>query len=308
MSPLMFIIYVHTYNPRSVFHLNNNRCSHVLSFCTGTTALGSTGPYQHQYTITFNISGLIQKKEHPNYAELFLHVQTHNNPAQIRITSEHIQQPVTWMQPSQANGKDNSEMVEVRLVRIRLTSLASSSLWQNDSIVTFTVASTNVIRMPLKNHYQNALGLVLYMGGAPEAIEKLPTTSIKTGDHKKHSIGATAKRSTGSTPCQLQKGFTVKFSEVKGGYERIIQPDVVDIGRCIGECPHFLHHLHNPSQHAEVRNLLAFREGSASADITTASCVPTSFKPLPVMLYNDVDKRFSLGSYNELVATSCGCR
>ena len=273
-------------------------------------APGSNGPYQHQYTVTFNISGLTQRKERPNYAELFLHVQTHNNQAaQIRITSEHIQQPVTWVKPSQANGKDDSETAKVRLVRIRLTSLTRDvSLWQNDSTVTFTVASTNVVRMPLKNHYQNAVGLVLYMGGAPEAIEKLLTTSIKTGDHKKHSIGATAKRSTGSTPCQLQKGFRVRFSEVKGGYERIIQPDSVDIGKCVGECPLFLHHLHNPSQHAELRHLMTLREGSAGSGITTASCVPTSFMPLPVMIYNEVEKRISTKTYNEMVATSCGCR
>ena len=274
-------------------------------------APGSTGPYQHQYTVTFNISGLTQNKERPNYAELFLHVQTHNNQAaQIRITSEHIQQPVTWIQPSQANGKDDSEMAEVQLVRVRLTSLTrDASLWQNDSTVTFTVASTNVVRMPLKKHYQNAVGLVLYMGGAPEAIEKLPTTLIKTGDHKKHSIGATAKRSTGSTPCQLQMGFRVKFSEMKGSrYERIIQPDSVDIGRCVGECPLFLNHLHNPTEHAEVRNLLTFREGSASSEITTATCVPTSFKPLPVMTYNEGEKRFVTKIYTEMIATSCGCR
>ena len=276
--------------------------------CAGTMAPGSTGPYQHQYMITFNISGLIQKKVHPNYIELFMHVQTRNNPAQIRITSEHIQQPVTWMQPAQANGKDDAERAEVRLVRIGLTSLANGSFWQNDSTVTFTLASTNVIRMPLKNHYQNALGLVLYMGGAPEAIEKLLTTSIETRSRTMHSIGATAKRSTGSTPCQLQNGFRVRFSEVQGGYERIIRPESVDIGRCVGECPHFLHHLHNPSQHAEVRNLLAFREGSAAAEITTASCVPTSFKPLSVVIYNEADRTFSVKSYNEMVATSCGCR
>lgn len=286
-------------------------------FCADTTAV-STEPYKYQYTVTFNVSALSHKKHHPNYAELFLHVLTHDHsPAQIKIVSDQIQQPITWMQPSQASGKDDNEKAAVQSVRITLTSLTNSSLWQNGSLVTITVASTNVIRMPSENHHQTALGLVLYMGGAPEAIDELLTTPLPpaaadhtlTNQKQTYSIGATHKRSTtGSTPCQLQSGFKVKFLEVKGGYERIIQPEVVDIGKCVGECPHFLHHLHNPSQHAEVRNLLAFREGSAGADITTASCVPTSFKPLPVVVYNEADKRISTKTYKEMVATSCGCR
>lgn len=276
--------------------------------CTDTKAM-STGAYKHQYTLTFNISVLSQKKHHPNYAQLFLHVHTHQNPVQIKIVSDHLQQPLLWTQPSQSNGKDDSKMDEVKLVKITLDSLAKSSMWQNDSIVTLSVTSTNVIRMPLKNHYQTSVGLVLYMGGAPEAIDKLLTTPIPKAHHtNSHRIGATKRSTTGSTPCQLQSGFTVRFSEVKGGFERTLRPKTVDIGRCIGTCPHFLHHLHNPSEHAEVRNLLAFQEGSASSNIKTASCVPTSFKPLPVMVFNSAENRITQGTYNELVATSCGCR
>lgn len=283
--------------------------------CTDTSAV-TTEPYKHQYTITFNISGLSQKKQHPNYAELFLHVLTnHQNPAQVKVASDHIQQPVMWTQPLQASGKDDGEMPEVMLVRISLTSLTNSSLWEIDNTLTVTVASTNAIRIPSKNHHKTALGLVLYMGGAPEAIDKLLKTPIVAADqmltNKKetYSIGAANKRSTTSnTPCQLKKGFKVKFSEVKGGFEKIIHPEVVDIGKCIGQCPMFLHHLHNPSQHAEVRNLLVSREGSAGSDIATASCVPVTFKPLPVVLFNSETNTVSTSTLDELEATSCGCR
>lgn len=241
-----------------------------------------------------------------------------HNDAEIKIDSSHIQQPIVWRQSSQASTVDDSQAAEaVQSVRISLTSLSNSSLWLNDSTLTITVASTNPIRMPSGNHHQTAVGLVLYMGGAPEAIDQLLTTPIPSvatdhaSSHHKQSlgIGATRKRRvTGSTPCQVQAGFKVKFSEVKGGFERIIQPEMVDIKKCVGECPNFLHHIHNPSQHAEIRNLLAFREGSAGAEITPASCVPTSYMPLPVIVYNEADKSVSTKTHNELVAASCGCR
>ena len=279
----------------------------------------STEPYKYQYTVEFNTSMLSHKKHHPNYAELFLHVLTEggHNPAEIKIDSNHIQQPITWQQPSQASGEDDGQTAEtVQSVRISLTSLSNSSSWLNDSTLTITVTSTNPIRMPSGNHYQTAVGLVLYMGGAPEAIDQLLTTPIPSSadhtlSHHKQplGIGATRKRkATGSTPCQLQGGFKVTFKEVKGGYEEIIRPKMIDIKKCVGECPHFLHHLHNPSQHAEVRNLMHFREGSAGADVTPASCVPTNFKPLPVVLYNEADKTFSSKTLDKLIATSCGCR
>ena len=284
-------------------------------FFNAATTTASTDPYKYQYTVEFNTNVLSHKKHHPNYAELFLHVLTEggHDPAEIKIDSSHIQQPIIWSQSSQASRVDDSQTAEaVQSVRISLTSLSNSSLWLNDSTLTITVASTNPIRMPSGNHYQTAVGLVLYMGGAPEAIDQLLTTPIPsaTAHHKRSlSIGGTHKRqATGSTPCQVKAGFKVKFLEVKGGYERIIQPEVVDIKKCVGECPNFLHHIHNPSQHAEIRNLLASREGSAGTNITPASCVPTSYTPLPVVVYNPADKSISTKTYNKLVAESCGCR
>lgn len=283
----------------------------ILSSSIDVTTL-STGPYKHLYTIRFNTSGLAEK--HPNHAELFLHVHHHHSTAaQIRITSSHYQQPAVWQQHPQANGEDETAKKAQVLLRIALTSLTTGSLWKNDSILTLTVASTKPITMPSKNRHQTSVGLVLYMGGSPEAIDKLIKSPVIATSHRvmskkeTYSIGAAHKRSTGSTPCQLKKGLNIRFSEVKGGFERVLKPVVVDIGKCVGECPHFLHHLHNPSQHAEVRNLLAFREGSAS-DVTRASCVPTSFKPLPIVLYNDATKRATVETYNKMVATSCGCR
>ena len=276
----------------------------------------STKPYKYQYILEFNTNVLSHKKHHPNYTELFLHMLTKggHNPAEIKIDSSHIQQPITWQQPSQASGEDDSQTAEtVQSVRISLTSLSNSSFWLNDNTLTITVTSTNPIRMPSGNHYQTAVGLVVYMGGAPEAIDQLlrapiPSSADHTPSHH-FGMGATHKRQAiGSTPCQLQDGLIVKFLEVQGGYERIIQPETVDIKKCVGECPHFLHHLHNPSQHAEVRNLLYFQEGSVGANITPASCIPTSFKPLPVIMYNEADKSVSTETYNELVAASCGCR
>ena len=132
-------------------------------------------------------------------------MQTEASPAEIKITNEHIQEPVIW---TQRLPKDDSKIPKVQLVRISLNSLAASSLWENNSSVTLTTASTHAIRTPSKNHYQNAIGLVLYMGGAPEEIEELLDTSIVSSSLKKHaySIGAVAKRTaakrSGSTPCQ----------------------------------------------------------------------------------------------------------
>ena len=302
---------VHVYSPS--YHLCMIIAGVAITnlFClfrAVTTAAVSSGSYQHKYTTTFSISGL---PEHPNYIELFLHVQTNANPAKIKITCEHIEEPVIW---TQRLPKDDSEIPKVQLVRISLNSVAASSLWKNDSSVTLTVASTNVIRIPSKNHYQNSVGLVLYMGGAPEEIQELLDTSIVSSDLTKHaySIGAVAKRTaakrSGSTPCQLQSGFTVKFQELTAGYKNIILPKMVDIKKCVGECPHYLHRFHNPSQHAAVRNLLAFRDGSASSDITKASCVPTSFKELTVMEYNETSKGFTNKVYKKMIASSCGCR
>ena len=293
-------------------------CLILIDIIDTTTTSATSDPYRHQYTITFNTSGISQKEHHPNYAELFLHILTdHQNPAQVSIDNDHINQPIRWMQPSQASGKDDNKMPEVQLVRIALTSLTNSLLRQNDNMLTIKVASTNVIRIPSKRHYQTSLGLVLYMGGAPEAIDELLTTPIVAHHHmftnkkKTQSIGGVTdqKRSTGSTPCQLKSGFKVKFSDVKGGFERILQPEMVDIGRCVGECPNLLTHLHNPSQNAEVRNLLVSRgEGSSGVDIATASCVPVTYKPLPVVLLNSATNSITVGTYNEMVATSCGCR
>ena len=273
-----------------------------------TTAAASSGSYQHQYTATFSIRGL---PEHPNYIELFLHVQTEASPAEIKITNEHIQEPVVW---TQRLPKDDSKIPKVQLVRISLNSLAASSLWENNSSVTLTAASTHALRTPSKNHYQNAIGLVLYMGGAPEEIEELLDTSIVSSGLKKHaySIGAVAKRTaakrSGSTPCQKEDGFEVTFTDLSEKYANIITPKTVDIGKCKGDCPHLLHPFHNPSQHAEVRNFLAFREGSASSKIATASCVPISFRNLTALTYNKTSKTFVTKVYDNMIAASCGCR
>ena len=244
---------------------------------------------------------------------MFLHIlNTHQHHAQINITSGITQQPVIWKQHLQASGKDDNKMAEVLSVRIALNSLTNSSLWPNDNILTVTLASTNAIRMPSKNHHQTALGLVLYMAGSPEEIDELLTKPVpSTAGHKInkkniYGIGAFNKRS--SAPCQLQKGLKVKFSEVKGGYERILKPVTIEINKCAGECPLYLHHLHNPTQHSEVRNLLAFREGSASSDIVPASCVPVSFKKIPTIEYNKETHGIENKYLDELVATSCGCR
>lgn len=268
-------------------------------FCTDAT-VASTEPYKYQYTLTFNVGRLSHKKHHPNYAELFLHIVTDDhNPAQIKIVSNHLQQPITWTKPAlQANGSETAE------VRIHLTSLANSSLWRNSTTLTITVASTNTIRIPSENHHQTALGLVLYMGGAPEVIDELLETPI--ADHTLKQMDSNKRSTTGSTPCQLKRGFKVKFAEVKYGYDKILRPEEVDIGRCVGECPHLLHHLYNPTDHATVRNILAFQEGSGETNISTASCVPTTFKPLPVVLFNS--NGITQKVLHNMVATSCGCR
>lgn len=246
-------------------------------------------------------------QEQPTNVQLHLRVETTDKPAVIKVNTS--QQEITWQQPalSDKNVKKTTE------VKISLNSqLTNSSLHLPYDMLTVKVASTNPIKIPSKKHHQSAVGLLLYMGGVPEAIDNLLEAPIDKSAHlitdkkERYKIGE-GKRDV-NTPCQLKDGLTVKFSEVGGGYEHIILPKSLDIKQCVGECPHLLHHLHNPSEHAEVRNLLAFREGSASADVLTASCVATSFKPQPILINNPLSKMVSYKSYNKLVASTCGCR
>jgi len=265
----------------------------------------------YHYTFVFNASG-IPRQEQPTNVQLHLRMVTSDQPAVIRVNTS--RQEFIWQQP-ELHDKDAKKTTEDLLVRISLSSQlansSSSSHWIND-MLTVEVASTNPIKIPSKKHHQTAVGLLLYMGGVPEAIDELLAKPIDKSAHlitdKKERFKIGEGKRDINTPCQLKEGFKVTFSQVGGGYQYIIQPKTLDIGQCIGECPHYLHHLHNPSEHAEVRNLLAFREGSASTDVTAASCVATSFLPQPIVLYNKASAMITYETYDKLVATSCGCR
>ena len=282
-------------------------CDYFCFLLTVTDGDGSNGYY---YTFTFNTSGL-PRQEQPTNVQLHLRMVTSHQPAVIKVNTR--QQEFTWQQP-ELKDKDAKKTTEDISVRISLSSQltnSSSSHWTND-MLTVKVASTNPIIMPSKKHHQTAVGLLLYMGGVPEAIDDLLATPIDKSTHlitdKKERFKIGEGKRDINTPCQLKEGFKVTFSQVGGGYQYIIQPKTLDIKQCMGECPQYLHHLHNPTEHAEVRNLLAFREGSASADVTAASCVATSFKPQPIVLYDPATQMISYKTYHRLVAASCGCR
>jgi len=284
----------------------NNRCVTIPCFLIVTDGNGSNG---YHYTFAFNASGLPRQAQ-PTNIQLHLRMVTSDQPAVIKVNTS--QQEFIWQQ-SELYDKDakTTEDLSVRIsLRSQLTN-SSSSRWTNDMLIV-EVASTNPIKIPSKKHHQTAVGLLLYMGGVPEVIDELLAKPVDKSAHlitdKKERFKIGEGKRNVNTPCQLKDGFRVTFSQVGGGYQYIIQPKSLDIGQCVGECPHYLHHLHNPSEHAEVRNLLAFREGSASADVTTASCVATSFKPQPIVLYNKASSMITYETYDKLVATSCGCR
>ena len=195
-------------------------------------------------------------------------------------------------------------------VRINLESLPINSQWINDTLA-IKITSTNPIKLPTHYHYHP--GLLIYMGGDPEAIDGLLARPLDkpTLYKKKRQISGKEKRNIGEQ-CRLES-FKVIFSEVGGGYQSIIQPKSLDIGQCVGECPQYLSHLRNPTEHAQVWNLLAFRDldfkgGSGGGDVVSpVSCAVRSFRPQPVLVYKRASMMITYVTYDRLVATSCGC-
>ena len=263
-----------------------------------TVSNGNTSNGNH-YMFTFNISGL-PRKEQPTSVWLHLHMMTSDQPAAININID--QDEFVWRQ--------SEDTINETEVRISLESLLTNSQWTNDTL-TVKVTSTNPIKLP--THQQYHPGLLLYMGGDPEAIDDLLATPLEKPTHpindkKKRSKTDIKRRDL--KPCQLES-FWVTFSQVGGGFQYIIQPKSLDIGQCVGTCSHYLRPSHNPTEHAQIWNLLAFRhfkEGSGGGSvITPVSCTTRSFKPQPILLYNPVTHMISYKIYHELVATSCRC-
>jgi len=242
------------------------------------------------YMFRFNISGL-SRQEQPTSAQLHLHMMTSDQPAVINITID--QKELVWKQP-----EDTKNETEVKISLEYL--LINNSQWTNDTL-TIKVASKNPIILPTHHHYHP--GLLLYMGGDPEAIDDLLATTL---DKPTHSINdkKIEKRDI-IKPCQLES-FTVTFSQLGGGYQYIIQPKLLDIGQCVGKCPQYLGHS---TEHAQVLNLLTFRAGSSvgSGIISPVSCTVKSFQPQPIVSYNPIAAMIGFEMLNELVATSCGC-
>jgi len=226
-------------------------------------------------------------------------MMTSDQPAVINITID--QEELIWRQP-----EDTKDETEVRISLEYL--LINNSQWSNETL-TIKVASNNPIIPATHHHYHP--GLLIYMGGDPQAIDDLLATPL---DKSAHSINDNKERQKIEKKdigewCQL-KSFKVTFSKVGGGYQYIIRPKSLDIGQCVGKCPQYLGHPHNPTEHAQVWNLLAldFKEGSGGADvISPVSCAIKSFKPTPIVLYNRPSSLITYETYNELVATSCEC-
>jgi len=232
----------------------------------------------------FNISGL-SRQEQPTSAQLHLHMMT---SAVINITID--QEELIRRQPK--GTKNETE------VRISLESLLfNNSQWTNDTL-TIKVASTDPIILPTHHHYHP--GLLIYMGGDPLAIDDFLATPL---DKSAHSINDNKERQKLEKKdigkwCRL-KSFKVMFSEVGHGYQHIIQPESLDIGQCVGKCPQYLGHPHNPTKHTQIWNLLALD--------FKVSCAVRSFKPTPIVLCNHQSSLITYETYNELVATSREC-
>jgi len=243
----------------------------------------------------FNTSGL---QEQPTSVRLYLHTMTSDQLAVVNVTID--QEVFVWRQPS-LSGEDNETEV-----RIDLGPSLIKSLWNNDSIIV-QVMSTVPIKVP-SQHQHHHPGLLLYMGGVPEAIDDLLATPIEkpTSSDKRRSPYKEKRDVVNS--CRLES-FRVTFSQVGGSYQYIIYPKSLDIGRCVGEC----HHPYNPTEHNQVMNLLAsqnFKEGSAAEGddvITPVSCTIRSFRPQPIVWYNHTSGMVVYQIYHKLVATSCTC-
>ena len=252
----------------------------------------------YHYMFTFNISGLSRQQQQPTSVRLHLHMMTSDQPTVINITID--QEQFVWRQ--------SEDTIDETEVRISLESLLTNSQWTNDTL-TVKVTSTNPIKLPTHQHYHP--GLLLYMGGDPEAIDNLLATPL---DKPTHPINDKTKRSKtsierrDSKPCQLES-FRITFSQVGGGFQYIIQPKSLDIGQCVGMCLHYV--THNPTEHAQIWNLLAsrdFKEDSRGSDaITPVSCTIRNFRPQPIVLHKPVIHMISYKIYHELVAASCRC-
>ena len=254
----------------------------------------------YHYMFTFNISGLSRQQQQPTSVRLHLHMMTSDQPTVINITID--QEQFVWRQSEDAKNETEA--------RISLEPLLTNSQWTNDTL-TVKVTSTNPIKLPTHQHYHP--GLLLYMGGDPEAIDDLLATPLDKPTHpindkKKGSKTSIERRD--SKPCQLES-FRITFSQVGGGFQYIIQPKSLDIGQCVGTCSQYLRPPHNPTQHAQIWNLLVFRhfkEGSGGGNvITPVSCTIRSYRPQPIVLYNPVTHMISYEAYHELVAASCRC-
>ena len=249
----------------------------------------------------FNISGL-SRQEKPTSVQLHLQLMTSDQPAVVNITVG--QEEFVWRQ-----SEDTKNETEVKI------SLESLPQWTNDSL-TIKVASTNPITLTSHHHYHP--GLLIYMGGVPEAIDDLLATPLDQINNKdKFKVGIKKRRFIlEETTCHL-RSFTVDLSQLGGNY-KILYPQKIDIGQCEGHCPRLPFHnptkdtensrdmMNNtpdPTAHEIILNI--FKEGSGSGDVD--SCTVRSFRPLAVLFYHSEKRVYTIRKLRDLVAESCEC-
>ena len=101
-----------------------------------------------------------------------------------------------------------------------------------------------------------------------------------------------------------RKEMVVKIDSLKINGVQVVQPTSVDIGVCDGDCS-FLQG--NQLDYANILDLhYRNTEGSAITAIPSRCCVPTSFRRLPMMIYDERSRRFSLKSA-AIVVGKCTC-
>ena len=243
----------------------------------------------YHYTLTFNTSGL---QEQPTSVHLHLHsVSSANHLTVINITID--QEVFVWRKL--ADDKNGTELQ---------ISLEPPLIWTANTL-TIKVAST----VPIKLDHN--FGLLLYMGGVPEAIDDLLSIQLDkkkmVNDQKERLKRGIEKRDASITgPCQ-RKTLKVTFSELGGIYQNIIAPKTVEIGQCVGEC-------NNQTLHARVLNLLAsnkgldFEEGSSTLITPLAiGCAVMSFQPVVAVISHPTRGSVIFAVLDELVVESCGC-
>ena len=121
-------------------------------------------------------------------------------------------------------------------------------------------------------------------------------------------LGDVSKRSASSGRCS-RSDYIVDLHEL--GLVQVIAPRQVNISQCSGLCSHSILRQYSSlgTNHAKIMaSIYAQTSLGQEPGITQPCCVPTEYVPVYLILQSPDRTVTGLKTYNNFVATKCGCR